>query len=185
MLGDIQKYDDGVFSSVATRTYAVASGTTANKINAGEPVFMALSQIYCTALATSYPTTASQATTILGIAATTSTDTASAAGKVDVNLIDPNATYLCKGADAVYGYTAATGAIVQATYDALVGTQAYFTLTGTAAAKTATYTVAAAAGTVADNGLVIEPLDITKYPGMVRFSIRPAATSRGWATGIS
>jgi cellobiose-specific phosphotransferase system component IIB len=185
MLGDIQIYDDGVFGNTGVRTYAVASGTTANKINAGEPVFMALDQIYVTALATGYPTSASQATTILGIAATTSTDTASAAGKVDVLLIDPNATYICKGVDTTYGYVAATGVVTQATYDALVGQQVYFTLTGTAAAKTATYTVAAAAGTQADNGLVVEPLDIVKHPGMVRFSFRPTCTSRGWATGNS
>lgn len=185
MLGDIIKYDSSPFGNLGSRKYAVASGTTANKINAGEPVFMALSQVYATALATAYPTTASQATTLLGIAATTSTDTVAAAGTVEVELVDSNATYLCAGADTTYGYVAATGVITQATYDALVGTQAYFTLAGTAALKTATYTVAAAAGTVADNGLVIESLDIKKYPGKVRFSIRPTATSRGWATGNS
>jgi alkaline phosphatase len=65
----------------------------------------------------------------------------------------------------------------------LIGKNCVLDLTGTAAAGTATYTIVD--GHNAANGCTIMPLDIKKYPGKVRFSIRPAATTQGWATGIS
>ena len=71
----------------------------------------------------------------------------------------------------------------QAEYNALVGAFVLLDLTGTAAAGTATYTILASHS--AAYGCVIEPLDVAKYPGKVRFSIRSAATTKGWATGIS
>jgi hypothetical protein len=67
--------------------------------------------------------------------------------------------------------------LTQAEYDALVGSRVLFDLTSS------TYTI-----TATDNaayGLVVEPLDIKKFPNKVRFSIRPCATYLGWATGIS
>ena len=52
----------------------------------------------------------------------------------------------------------------QAEYDALVGARVLLDLTAGA------YTILAADG--ATNGCVVEPLDISKYPGKVAFSIR-------------
>ena len=55
----------------------------------------------------------------------------------------------------------------QATYDALVGYRVLLDLTGS------TYTILVSDN--ADNGCVIEPLDVFKYPGKVAFSVREAA----------
>jgi hypothetical protein len=186
MLGDIRIYDEG-YQYPGDETYQVASATAAQKIKAGEPVYKALGQRYATAMVTLGPTTAAMANTIFGIASSTSTDTVAAAGTVNVMPIDGTVTFLIKPAAAdmpTYGYTPATGVSVQATYNALVGSRVRLVLTGTAVAGTATYTIETP-GDGADNGCVIEPLDIIKYPGWVRFSVRVPATTNGWATGIS
>ena len=185
MNGDIQVYDEAVFGQSGTKVYQVATGSASYPaINPGEPVAFVLGQQYVTALATNLPTSGAQANTILGISASTSTESGSAAGTVEVITHVPGMTYLIKAkVPATFGYNTTTGVITQATYNALVGYRVVIDLTGTAAAKTATYTALAADN--AAYGCVIEPLDITKYPGFVRFSIRPAATSLGWATGIS
>jgi hypothetical protein len=54
----------------------------------------------------------------------------------------------------------------QTEYDALVGDRVVFDKTD------GTYTILATDG--ATNGLVIEPLDVSKHPGKVAFSIRSA-----------
>jgi hypothetical protein len=176
MKGDITIYDDS-HGFPGTFTAIVASGTTANKINAGEPVYIAVDgDNTATALATNLPSSANAASNISGIAESTSTDTVAAAGTVQVMKLEPTTTYLIAPNDATAWDT-------QAEYDALVGKFVLLDLTGTAAAKTATYTILASHN--AAYGCIVEPLDITKHPGKVRFSIRAAATSKGWATGIS
>jgi len=177
MLGDIQIYDDGVSNLGATDNYVVASGTAAAKIKAGEPVYIAANGAgVATALATNLPSSANSASTISGIAATTSTDTVAAAGTVSVYRNITGVTFLIAPNSAAAWDT-------QAEYNALVGAQVLLDLTGTAAAGTATYTILATHN--AAYGCIVEPLDISRYPGKVRFSIRPAATTKGWATGIS
>lgn len=178
MLGDIQIYDEGAFGYPGDLgTFAVAAGTCAQKIKAGEPVYIAVNGGgVATALATNLPSSANAASNISGIAASTSTDTVAAAGTVRVMKLYPNVSYLISPNVAATWDT-------QAEYDALVGSNVLLDLTGTAAAGTATYTILAAHN--ASYGCTILPLDIKKYPGKVRFSIRPAATTQGWATGIS
>jgi hypothetical protein len=62
--------------------------------------------------------------------------------------------------------------LTQSEYDALVGDRVLIDLTGTAAAGTATYTILGTDS--ANNGCVILPLDIAKFPGKVRFAFRNA-----------
>lgn len=177
MLGDITIYDDGVGYPGSTDNFVVANGTCAQKIKAGEPVYIAADGAgVATALATNLPSSANAASTIGGIATTTSTDTVAAAGKVSVLRNITGLTFLINA-------NSAAAVDTQAEYDALVTKNVLLDLTGTAAAGTATYTALTSHN--AAYGCTIEPLDITRYPGKIRFSIRPAATSKGWATGIS
>ena len=177
MLGDITIYSEGAFGYPGDLgTFAVASGTCAQKIKAGEPVYIVVGSDTATALATNLPTSANAASNISGIATSTSTDTAAAAGTVNVMNLVPSTTYLINANDL-------TAVDTQAEYDALVGNFVVLDLTGTAAAGTATYTALVAHN--AAYGCIIEPLNVAKFPGKVRFSIRAAATTKGWATGIS
>lgn len=170
MIGDVTFYDEGAFGYPGDIEFAVASSATL--INAGEPVLKLLgsSGNVVAPLATSEPTSADASHLTAGIAASTSTNTSSAAGTVRVTKLAPEVTFLCAPKVAATWDT-------QTEYDALVGSRVLFDLTA------GVYTVLATDN--AANGLVVQPLDIAKYPGKVRFSIRPAATYLGWATGIS
>ena len=161
MLGDIQIYDEGAFGYPGDVEYVVVSGTTANKINAGEPVLKALAGVSVSAMATNKPVVATDF--LAGVAATTSTDTVAAAGTVKVTKMVAGLSWLISPNVAATWNT-------QAAYDALVGSRVLIDLTGTAAAKTAVYTILATDG--ATSGCVILPLDITKFPGKVRFAFR-------------
>lgn len=169
-LGDITLYDEGAFGYPGDNEFAVAASATL--INAGEPVLKLLgsSGNVVAPLATSEPTSADASHLWGGVAATTSTNTAGAAGTVRVMKIDGTTTFL------IAPKTAATWD-TQTEYDALVGSRMTLDLT------TGVYTINATDN--AANGLIVQPLDIKKYPGKVRFSVRPAATYLGWATGIS
>lgn len=157
MLGDIQIYDEGAFGYPGDVEYAVASGTTAS-INAGEPVLKALGAAVVTAATDGTPVVATDF--MAGISATTSTETASAAGTVKVMKLVDGVSYLGNPKDPTLWDT-------QAEYDALVGDRVVFDLTS------GVFTVEATDG--ATNGLVVMPLDIKKHPGKVRFAIRAAA----------
>jgi hypothetical protein len=163
MLGDIQVYDSGEFGYPGARQYNVASGVLAS-IKAGEPVQKVLGSPYVVAMTTSMPITGS-ASLMVGIADTTSTDTVAAAGTVQVLKMVPGVSYL------IAPDTAATWA-TQSAYDALVGSRVLLKLTGTLAAGTQTYTMLATDS--ANNGCVVLPLDIQKYPTKVRFAFRNA-----------
>lgn len=176
MLNDIQIYDEAL-GYPGDDVAVVAAGTVASKIKAGEPIYIAVAGgNVATALATNLPSSANAASNISGIASSTSTDTVAAAGTVRYTKLVPGTSYLIAPNVAATWNT-------QAKYDALVGSFVLLDLTGTALAGTATYTALAAHN--AAYGCVVEPLDITKFPGKVRFSIRSAATTKGWATGIS
>lgn len=169
-IGDVTFYDEGAFGYPGDIEFKVAASATL--VNAGEPVLKLLGSTgnVVTPLATSEPTSADASHLTAGIASSTSTNTASAAGVVRVTKLAPEVTYLCAPTVAATWDT-------QTEYDALVGSRVLFDLT------TGVYTVLASDN--AANGLIVQPLDIAKYPGKVRFSIRPAATYLGWATGIS
>lgn len=154
---DISIYDNAAFGYPGDDEYAVAASATL--VNTGEPVSKALGSSVVAPLATSKPVVGTDY--LAGIAANTSTNTASAAGKVKVTKLVPGMTFL------IAPKTAATWN-TQALYDALVGARVTFDLTSS------TYTINATDGST--NGLVVMPLDISKYPGKVRFAIRAGAS---------
>jgi hypothetical protein len=144
-------------TSVGSRRYQVTSGTTAS-ISAGTPVVRTLGSQYVAAAADGTPVVGTDY--LVGFAVSNSTETASAAGYVDVEPIMPNQVWL--GAPKV-----AASWDTQSEYNALVGDRVVFDLTATAWTVDATDS--------ANNGLVVEDLDITKYPGKVAFSVRNGA----------
>lgn len=158
MLGDISIYDGAVFGYPGDNVFTVSSGAVAS-INAGEPVSKPLGVAgTVSALANAKPVVATDF--LAGISATTSTDTTSANGTVRVTKPDELLSYL------IAPKTAATWN-TQAKYDALVGARVTFDLTS------GVYTINATDGST--NGLIVEPLDIVKFPGKVRFTIRQGA----------
>lgn len=153
--GNIELLGGGVFSTVPTKTYAVAASATI--IYAGEPVKFATSEdavvIKC---ATVEPVTTDPV--FVGIAAKDSTNTASAAGYVEVFEALPGQIYMGNA-------TTPANIDTQAKYDALVNERVTFQL------DTTTFSVDEnASGTT--YGLVIVPSDIRKYPGKVKFEVR-------------
>lgn len=152
---DIVSLYEPAFGSIGTRTFAVAASATT--IKPGEPVTHVLGAAAVVPMATNMPVVANAAGYVVGIAASTSTNTASAAGTVDVILTVPGQVWL-----AHPNSTAAWD--TQAEYDLLVGDRVLFDLTS------GSYTILAADGST--YGCVIEPLDIAKYPGRVAFSFR-------------
>lgn len=158
--GDIKLYSEGAFGYPGDGEFAVAASSTL--IYPGEPVVKALGDYVVTPMATNKPVVATDY--LCGIAASTSTNTASAAGTVKVTKLLPGQTYLIKPKTAASWDT-------QAEYDALVGDRVLIDLTSTS------YTILETDG--ATYGCVIEPLDIKKYPGLVRFSFRNTVSYLG------
>jgi len=151
--GDITIFQQSTEMGIGARKYSVAAGATT--INPGEPVLKALAGTTVTALATNKPVVATDY--LAGVAATTSTQTASVAGEVYVYPLVPGVTYLIAPKVVASWDT-------QAEYDALVGSRVLLDLTS------GVYTILAADG--ATYGCVIEPLEVAKYPGKVAFSFR-------------
>lgn len=157
-IGDITFYSEAAYGYPGDDVYAVAASATT--IKAGEPVAKALGNStgnVVTPAATNTPVVATDF--FAGIAATTSTNTAGAAGTVLVTKFVTGMSYLIAPKVAASWDT-------QAEYDALVGARVLLDLTSS------TYTILATDG--ATSGCVILPLDITKYPGKVRFTFRNA-----------
>ncbi len=141
------------------RRHQVASGSAAS-IKAGEPVIKTLGAATVALAATNQPTVATDF--FVGIAASDSTDTASAAGTVDVVEIDPRDEWLISPkVAATYGVGATP---VQATYNALVGDRNLLDLTSSA------WTILASDGST--YGCVIRDSDVRLVPGKVRFAFR-------------
>lgn len=157
-LGNITLYSEGSFGYPGDEEYLVAAGAVGS-ILPGEPVSKALGAAVVTAMATNKPVVGTDY--LAGIASTTSTDTVAAAGVVRVTKMLPGMTYLIAPNVAGTWDT-------QAKYDALVGARVLLDLTG------GVYTILAADG--ATNGCVVETLNIAKFPGKVRFSIRNGAS---------
>ena len=156
-IGDITILTQPVMAGVGARKFNVAASATL--IYPGEPVaFNALGDVVVIKFDNNAPVVATDF--VVGIAATTSTNTAAAAGEVWVIPNVPGTVYLIAPKVAASYDT-------QAEYDALVGKRVLIDLTST------TFTLLAA-----DNstyGCIIQPLDVFKYPGKVAFTIKAGA----------
>ncbi len=155
MVGDITILEQSSMTGRGSRRYNVAAGATV--INPGEPVARILGATSVTACATN----AGQVGTdyIAGIAETTSTQTSTVAGEVNLIPLTSQTTYLIAPKVAATWDT-------QAEYNALVGKRVLIDLTS------GTYTILASDSS--GNGCVVMPLDIAKYPGKVAFAFRSA-----------
>lgn len=152
-VNDIVPIGEPEFGSIGSQKWAVGASSTL--IYPGEPVVRALGGYVVTPMATNKPVVGTDY--VVGIAASTSTNTASAAGTVEVVPLVPGQVYLAKPNVAATWDT-------QAEYDLLVGDRVLFDLT------TGSYTILAADG--ATYGCVIMPLDVAKHPGKVAFTFR-------------
>lgn len=156
-LGDIQVFDEAAFGFPGSQPFDVEEGAVSS-INSGEPVAIALGAVDgVTALATNKPVVGTDF--MAGISTSTSTETVTVEGSVQVQKLASGVSYLIAPKDTTLWDT-------QAEYDALVGARVLFDKTS------GVYTILAADG--ATNGLVVMPLNIAKYPGKVRFAIRNA-----------
>ena len=179
-LGDITFYSkDNGTGYPGDMNYVVATSTSAPTILSGEPVAKALGTGLVTALASSKPLIGTDY--LVGIAASTSNEITSGAvnGTVSVTPIDEPITYLVSTlATSTYFSVNPTGATAQAIYDGMVGSRVTFARTGGVGGNQygGVYTINSTDSS--NNGLVVESLDIQKYPGKVRFSIRSAASYR-------
>ncbi len=159
-LSDVQIFDQGSFGYPGSEPFAVAP--SAILINAGEPTIingLGTAGTSVGALTSLKPLVGTD--WMVGIAATTSTNTASAAGTVQVTKLLPGTTYLCAP-------LVATDWNTQTLYNAKVGSRVLFNLTGSSYKITSTDSGSIAGGY---NGLTVEPLNITEVPGKVRFSV--------------
>ena len=142
-----------------SRKWKLAAGV-AGSIKAGQLVLLtALGSPYAlafTASGTSQPAVGSDY--ILGLATSDSTDTVAAAGYVQVMPISSDMVFLANPGTAATWDT-------QAKYDLLVGDRVLLSIS---AAGVQTILAADSAA----NALVVQPLDITKHPGKVAFSVK-------------
>jgi hypothetical protein len=132
-------------------------GASATLIVPGEPVAHTRGSNTVTKMATNKPVIKTDY--LAGVAVSTSTNTASAAGTVEVQPITVGQVWLANP-------NASTAWDTQAEYNALVGAQVVLDLTGTY--PTEKYTILATDN--ATYGCIIEPLDIAKHPGKVAFT---------------
>lgn len=146
--------------------FLVAPGTTSS-INAGEFVVKPLgsgSGKYAAAFTASQALQPSVGTDYLaGFAMSTSTETTTASGLVEVFYIDPATIYFGNPKTAAsFGLT--VGSLSQATYNAQVGKRVLIDVTS------GVFTVLSTDS--ANNGLVVEYADVTTTNGKVAFSLR-------------
>lgn len=157
MQGDFTFLADDVGACPGSRRFNVAASATT--IKEGEPVgIAALGDTAVIPMATNSPAATGL---MVGIATGNSTNTATAAGYVDVILTRPSQTWLVRPKVAASWNT-------QAEYDALVGKRVLVDLT------TGTYTLLATDG--ATNGVVVVPMDVAAHPGMVAVSFRAGSS---------
>jgi hypothetical protein len=164
---DIIIFDSATYVP-GTKRFVVKGQGRAAGIKVGELVRKSLGAAFVTAWSPGMAATAlaPELTTdvLAGLAMSTSTETTTADGVVDVMPIVPGMTYLIDAySPSTYG-TSSTP--VQATYDALVGDRVLLNY----AATTGKFTILSTDGSY--NGCVVEPLDVVKHPGKVRFSLR-------------
>lgn len=165
--GDIQVFESSQTSGGrGSRLYNVAAGTP---IYAGEPVQVLLGTAGTVVFPAITSTPVVGTTYYAGIASTNSTNTATAAGFVDVVPVNNNDSWLANPDVAATWDT-------QAEYDALVGSRVLLknNVTVTATPTSGTYTILASDS--ANNGCVIVHLNVFKHPGKVAFAIRNGAS---------
>ena len=146
--------------------FVVAPGTTSS-INAGEFVVKPLgsgSGKYAAAFTASQALQPQVGTDYLaGFAMSTSTETTTASGLVEVFYVDPATIYFGNPKTAAnFGLTA--GSLSQATYNAQVGKRVLIDVTSGVHTVLATDNV--------NSGLVVEYVDVTTSNGKVAFSLR-------------
>jgi hypothetical protein len=187
-LGDITMYSkDNGTGYPGDVNYVVVTASTTPTILSGEPVTRAAGAAYPTALASGtgnasfYPVISTGPVAfqpILGVAASTSNEATSGAvnGSVSVTPIDEPITYLISTlATAQFFGNPATS---QITYDQTVGYRTTFSRVGGVGASQLGGTYYINASDASAGGLIVESLDITKYPGKVRFSFRNSLSYR-------
>lgn len=156
--GDIDVFDVAGKNSVPSKVYQTEAAATA--ILAGEPVKLkAAGSEFVIPLATAEPVIGTT-TQVLGIAASDSTQTASADGTIEVYIPDPKVVWRAKA-------TTPANIDTQAKLDALQNDNVKFDLGG------GIYTVDENEGNAAASGLQIVGGD--PETGDVHFTIRPAA----------
>ena len=187
-LGDITIYSkDNGNGYPGDINYFVGTATTVPQILAGEPVSKTAGNSFAPALASGtgasyYPVAGLPGPVtivpLLGVAATTSTETTSGnvMGSVSVTPIDADVTYLCStlATSLFFGLnaTGTAGNSPQAVYDSTVGYRTTFNRVGGSGASQLGGTYYINASDASAGGLIVEELDITKFPGKVRFSFR-------------
>ncbi len=154
-IGDILFLQQDSSTGLGARLFNVASGATT--INPGEPVATTAGAVTVTAAATNTPVVGTDY--YVGIAATTSTQTSTLAGTVNVYPLCPGVVYLIKPTTAASWDT-------QTEYDALVGKRVLIDLT------TGSYTLLASDSAL--NGCVVMALNIAEHPGRVAFMFKDA-----------
>ena len=166
-LGDITILEQASTNGRGARVYNVAASPVV--INAGEPVVRLIGgttvfpgPTNLIAVASPWLQQGGDGTNqLVGVAQTTSTNTSSAAGTVEVLPANVGTTYLINANSTTLVNT-------QAKYNALVGKRVLIDLTGS------TYTMLLTDSAL--NGCVVMPLDIAKYPGKVAFTFRNQVT---------
>lgn len=163
-LGDLIILEQNSVTGRGGRLYNVAAGTP---IYAGDPVQRTLGGIVVYPAITSTPVVGTDY--YAGVALTTSTNTSTAAGTVEVLPLSSGTTFLANPDVAATWDT-------QSEYDALVGKRVLLknSVTVTSTPTSGTYTILASDS--ANNGCVIMPLDVAKYPGKVAFAFRAGAS---------
>lgn len=171
-VGDITILEASQRGSRGARLYNVASGTP---ILAGEPVqIRTVGDVTVQPSLTSTPVVSTSAGVeglFVGIAQTNSTNTATAAGTVYVLPTNSDITWLANPAVAASWDT-------QSEYDALVGKRVLLqnsTTVSSTAQNVGTYSVLASDS--ANNGVSVQALDISKYPGKVAIAFRKGTSN--------
>lgn len=145
-----------------SQPFQVVLGGSPPAINAGEPVSKALGSQYVIIMPNAKPVVAD--TNTVGVSSTTSTETASADGTVQVIPINANNIWsITPQTAATYGVGSTPN---QTTYNALVGARVVFQVT------TGTWKILATDSS--GNGLVIAASNVATNLGKVNFSFRAA-----------
>lgn len=192
-LGDITIYSkDNGNGYPGDINYVVNTAATVPTILSGEPVTRAVGAAFPAALASGtassyFPVIAGGPIALqplLGVAATTSNEGTSGtlAGSVSVVPIDEPITYLIstQATSLFFGLnaTGTAGTPAQSVYDGTVGYRTTLNrIGGTGAAQLGgTYYINCSDASA--GGLIVEELDISKFPGKVRFSFRNSLSYR-------